>query len=403
MELSCTNNWRGRVRRLAGRLRRSAGALVLALLAIAPLAAEAQSDSSGSSQAGPGTLLRAEPLPGAPERATGYKIFYQSTGLRGEPITVSGMVIVPAGPAPEGPRPVVAWAHPTTGVVPRCAPSLARKRYEMIAGLHLMLARGYVVAATDYPGLGTPETHPYLVGDSEGHAVLDSVRAARQIPAADAGSRYVVWGHSQGGQASLFTGLLSQSYAPDLQLLGVAAAAPATELSTLMKADIDTSGGRNLTAMMLWSWKRVFGAPSDSVLYPSAIPVVDRLAGECIESIFDIWERRLTAKPLAQTFLSNDKFVSVEPWASLMRQNTPGALPPRIPVFIAQGTEDKLVLPRVTHDYVNRLCANGSAVVFDPVPDTGHGFVAFKASDAVVAWIADRFAGVPAPSNCGAH
>jgi acetyl esterase/lipase len=403
MKLSFTNDWRGRVRRLAGLLLRSAGALVLASLSAAPLAAEAQSDSSGSSQGGPGTLLRAEPLPGAPDGATGYKIFYRSTGLRGEPITVSGMVIVPPGPAPEGARPVVAWAHPTTGVVPRCAPSLARKRYEMIAGLHLMLARGYVVAATDYPGLGTPETHPYLVGDSEGRAVLDSVRAVRQIPAADAGSRYVVWGHSQGGQAALFTGLLSQSYAPDLQLLGVAAAAPATELSTLMKADLDTSGGRNLTAMTLWSWKRVFGAPSNSVLDPSAIPVVDRLAGECIESIFDIWERRLTAKPLALTFLSNDNFVSAQPWASLMRQNTPSALPPGIPVFIAQGTTDALVLPRVTRDYVNRLCANGSAVIFDPVPNTGHGFVAFKASDAAVAWMADRFAGLRAPSNCGAN
>ena len=72
---------------------------------------------------------------------------------------------------------------------------------------------------------------------------------------------YVVWGHSQGGQAALFTGLLSQSYAPDLQLLGVAAAAPATELATLMKADLDTSGGRNLTAMTLWSWKRVLARP----------------------------------------------------------------------------------------------------------------------------------------------
>src|ERR1700689_3992869 len=178
----------------------------------------------------------------------------------------------------------------------------------MIAGLRLMLARGYVVAATDYPGLGTPETHPYLVGDSEARAVIDSVRAARQIQAVGAGARFVVWGHSQGGQAALFTGLLAHDYAPDLQLLGVAAAAPATELSTLMNADLDTSGGRNLTAMTLWTWARVYQAPSGPGIAPSAIPVVDRLAEECIESIFDIWQRRRTEKPLAQAFLSNDRF-----------------------------------------------------------------------------------------------
>ena len=398
MRVSHATDWRRSARRLAGGLRRAAVAVVLAALATG--LAQAQ-DRAASSQ-GAGKLLQARPLWGAPEGAVAYKIYYQSTGLNGEPIVVSGMVIAPPGPAPEGARPVVAWAHPTTGVVSRCAPSLARKRFQMIAGLRLMLAQGYVVAATDYPGLGTPETHPYLVGDSEGRAVIDSVRAARQIAGVGAGTRFVVWGHSQGGQAALFTGLLAHDYAPELRLLGVAAAAPATELASLMKADLDTTGGRNLTAMTLWSWARVFHAPSEAVLEPSAIPVVDRLASECIESIFDIVERRLTERPLAHAFLSEDNFAAAQPWARLLRENTPGPLPPEIPVFIAQGMTDALVLPQVTREYVRRLCARGSSVAFDLVPETGHGFIAFKASDAAVAWMADRFAGRRAPSNCGA-
>ena len=40
-----------------------------------------------------------------------------------------------------------------------------------------MLEHGYVVAATDYPGLGSMGTHPYLIGVTEAHAVLDFVRA----------------------------------------------------------------------------------------------------------------------------------------------------------------------------------------------------------------------------------
>jgi acetyl esterase/lipase len=127
---------------------------------------------------------------------------------------------------------------------------------QQIQGVREMVGRGYVVAATDYPGLGTPETHPYLVGESEARAVLDSVRAARELTGAPA--RFAVWGHSQGGQAALFTGIMAKSYAPELDLVGVAAAAPATELETLLADDIDTNGGRNLTAMTLWSWPRVF-------------------------------------------------------------------------------------------------------------------------------------------------
>lgn len=348
----------------------------------------------------PGSLISAEPLDGAPEGAAAYRILYRSTGLRGEIIPVSGMVIVPPGPAPAGGRPIVAWAHPTTGVVPRCAPSLARKRFEMIAGLRLLLARGYAVAATDYPGLGTDQVHPYLVGDSEGRAVLDSVRAAHAIRGVGGNQRFVVWGHSQGGQAALFTGLLVPSYAPDLQLLGVAAAAPATELATLMKADLDTSGGKNLTAMTLWSWARIYDAPIDTVLDPSAIPVVDQLASECLESIFDVLVRRQTSKGLDRGFLRVADFAQAQPWASLLAQNTPGLLPPHLPVFIAQGATDNLVLPRVTRDYVNRLCRNGSRVASLSVPNTGHGFIAFKASNAAVSWIGDRFAGVTAPTTC---
>ena len=120
-------------------------------------------------------------------------------------------------------------------------------------GLRDMVNRGYVVTATDYPGLGTAGPHPYLVGISEARAVLDSVRAARDMLGTGGGRRFAVWGHSQGGQASLYSGILGHSYAPDLDLVGIAAAAPATELAVLMADDLNSNGGRNLTAMTLWS------------------------------------------------------------------------------------------------------------------------------------------------------
>jgi hypothetical protein len=88
---------------------------------------------------------------------------------------VSGIVIVPPGPPPAGGWPIVAWAHPTTGVVPHCAPSLALFVFQQIAGSRKLLENGYAIAATDYPGLGTPGPHPYLVGESEARAVIDSV------------------------------------------------------------------------------------------------------------------------------------------------------------------------------------------------------------------------------------
>jgi hypothetical protein len=136
-----------------------------------------------------GALTRSQPRVGAPDGAVAYRVLYRSQGLHREPIAVSGAVIVPWGPAPPGGRPIVAWAHPTNGIVPACAPSCARVLFESIQGLPEMLRRGFVVTATDYPGLGTAGPHPYLVGTSEGRAVLDSVRVALAASRLAAASR----------------------------------------------------------------------------------------------------------------------------------------------------------------------------------------------------------------------
>lgn len=348
----------------------------------------------------PGSIIRQEPMNlAAPFGASVTRVLYRSTGLHDEPIAVSGVVIVPAGPSPAGGRPMIAWAHPTTGVVPRCAPSLALFLIQQIQGVREMMARGFIVMATDYPGLGTPESHPYLVGLSESRAVLDSVRAARALTGAP--PRFAVWGHSQGGQAALFTGLIAKSYAPELDLVGVAAAAPATDLATLLEDDIDSNGGRNLAAMTLWSWSRVFDAPIDRVVDPSAKPTIDRLAGECIESIYDLLLRRGPTQALEQKFLSVKNFYAAEPWRSLMASNSPGVLPPEIPVFLAQGAEDKLVRPQVTAAYMKRLCGAGSKVQMIVLPTANHGFIARDSAASAIAWMADRLAGLSAPSDCG--
>jgi acetyl esterase/lipase len=387
---------------------RAIAACLLWLGAIAGVDTAARAQTAFYSAAGvdlgrypPGGLIRQQPILGAPDGAAAYRVLYRSTGLRGEPIAVSGVVIIPAGEPPAGGRPVVAWAHPTTGVVPACAPSLARVLFSSIQGLREMLAAGYVVAATDYPGLGVSGPHPYLVGESEGRAVLDSVRAARVTQGSGAGTRFAAWGHSQGGQAALFTGLLSRSYAPELTLVGVAAAAPATELATLMGDDLDSDGGRNLTAMTLWSWQRVYGAPMSRLLTPEAIPNVDRLAGLCIERAFDMFTRRGPTKALARSFLRVDDPAKIEPWRELLESNTPGALAPNIPIFLAQGDADKLVIPAVTRDYMGKLCAAGSRVRLLTLPGVGHGFSGRDSAAAAVTWMTARFSGEPAPSDCG--
>jgi len=348
----------------------------------------------------PGSIVRQEIIDGAPLGATAHRVLYRSTGLKGEPIFVSGVIIVPQGAAPKEGRPIVAWAHPTSGITPRCAPSLAIFLFQQIQGLRSMMERGYIVAATDYPGLGTPGPHPYLVGVSEARAVIDSVRAARALLGTDAGKSFVAWGHSQGGQAVLFTGLVAKTYAPELTLLGVAAAAPATDLATLMSDDINSVGGKNITAMTLWSWHRVYDAPIDKIVDPRAMPAIDLLARECIEGPFDIAIRERTEMPLETHFLTVHDPADVEPWRSLLEKNSPGALPQDVPVFLAQGTTDEIIKPDVTRSYMEKLCKAGDQVKLFLMPDIGHGRAAQASTIEALDWMTDRFAGKAPPNDC---
>jgi acetyl esterase/lipase len=347
----------------------------------------------------PGDLLRSEPMPGALPGSSAWKILYVSTGLDGRPIEVSGVVVAPDLPAPAEGRPIVAWAHPTTGVSDDCAPSNWPHFFETVPHLPALIALDYVVVATDYPGLGTPGPHPYLVGESEGRAVLDAVRAAGAVEKANANRRFAVWGHSQGGHAALFAGQLARTYTPELQLAGVAAIAPATELATLLRDDIAERAGRVLASYSLWSWSRVYGAPLEGIVPPASISVIDRVARDCVESDGETYRVAWDSRELGSKLLADDAYTT-DPWAQLLDRNRPGRSRAGAPLYIAQGLDDVLVRPSVTADFVRDLCRRGEVVRFEELPGVGHLRAGGASASAAIQWMRDRFEGRTPPDTC---
>lgn len=384
---------------------RFAGALAaLSLGWLIPLSASAQSyafyEVSAEALSGPpGSIIRTETFSGAPWGARAARVLYRSTGLAGEPIAVSAVIVAPVKPPPPGGRSIVAWAHPTTGVARKCAPSLLGDAVmPTITGLIELVEQGYVVVATDYPGLGTDSAHPYLVGVSEGRAVLDSVRAARALT--NAGSRFAVWGHSQGGHAALWTGELSRTYAPELDLIGIAAAAPASELAVLFDDDLGTTAGQVLTALSLWSWSHVFDAPLATVVLPHAIKPVGQIGGQCVSGFADLLVDAAAYAQIEKGFLKGD-LAKIAPWSTYLTDSTPGSHAVKWPpVFIAQGSADRIVDPPVTTDFAIKLCNQGVSVRYFSVPGATHDVIADVSAQKAVAWIADRFAGKLAPTDC---
>jgi pimeloyl-ACP methyl ester carboxylesterase len=187
----------------------------------------------------------------APEGGENWLVRYRSETAGENPaaIATSGIIVLPDSakhPVPEGGYPLICWCHGTVGVANRVAPS--RDTGDTGASpmnvypktmLTRFIDRGWAVAMTDYEALGTgtaTKLHPYLLGQSEARAALDIVLATHRLFGDEVSAKFAIVGHSQGGQAALFAAANAPGRVDGLELVGVAAIAPANHSLGLIRA-----------------------------------------------------------------------------------------------------------------------------------------------------------------------
>jgi len=346
----------------------------------------------------PGTLIRSEPMEPFSEGTRAWRVLYVSTAVDGTPIAVSGMVAAPAGDAPENGRDIVTWSHGTKGVSDPCTPS---KGYR--SGFHdfydiapELVAKGYVGVSTDYEGLGTPGIHPYLVGPSEGRGVLDIVKAAQQIEEAGAGDRVVVWGRSQGGHGSLFAGEIAPTWAPELEVMGVISAAPASEFEAIIASGAFIPGARGF----IWQLSVGFEASY------AELSIDDVYTDEALSAINTLIEEEACGAEFGEvaSAFNNAGFetspVNLPDWTVRLDENSPGNVVTDVPILLIQGEDDMVVPILLTNVLAERLCEIGDQVDYQVFPGYGHNDSTQQNMTLMLNWTADRFAGEPAATSC---
>lgn len=194
--------------------------LVLAVVMLAtafltaPNAVAAEPNWSGldaTAYAGPigagGTLIDSVPLASSislPAAGAAYRTLYATTDAHNRPATSTAAVFLPAGEAPPGGWPVVAWAHGTVGLGDACTPSALPRSERDVEYLDHWLEQGYAIVASDYTGLGTPGLMPYLDTVATAHSIVDSVVASQRM-GLPLSPKWAVIGQSQGGAGALGT------------------------------------------------------------------------------------------------------------------------------------------------------------------------------------------------------
>ena len=342
----------------------------------------------------PGTIIDVEPLGDFGGSVSAYRILYHSRSRQDENIAVSGYVLAPLEDSAED-WPVVAYAHGTAGMADQCAPSgTVENNIQGFGGEASLLAQvagtGYVVVATDYEGLGTPGLHPYLVGESAARSILDSVRAVQQMEQLNVSNSFAVAGISQGGHAALHAGQYWQTYAPELDLVGVVSMAPPSQATLIYDAVINTDS-KGFIYMALAAYDVSYDEIDVSeVLTPEGVELLAELENGCTDYVFDVFNSHEVSD-----LISVDNPLAIPAWRDIALDNDVNQRALPAPVFIAHGGADALI-PAVSSAL---LCAQ-----ITPIPNQGptlrkvyegasHGGVAIAAADDITTWLTARFAG----------
>lgn len=359
----------------------------------------------------PGDIIRQEKFetPNVPENADMYRVLYRTEDQTGKPRVSGAFIVVPKGEAPAGGRKVLAWAHGTTGMGDACAPSRTQDPINVIPWINEAIDRGYVVTATDYAGLGTEGTQMYLIGQDEARDVVNSVRMARNFPGSHAGKTYGVFGHSQGGHSSLWTGHVGPEYAPELDLVGVAAAAPAAELIPLVEAQWNQMAAWVIGPEVLTSFgERYPGLPTEGIVTQAGLNDTPSMAEECIN---DAAIDAMIDEKLGRKFFESNPLDNAE-WRRVLEAESVKPLPKSMPALMIQSVNDGVVTPNSNSYLQTQWCKAGSELQSDwlgPLAGTTppiklnpmtHMVTGIASGPLALSWMYQRFEGAPVVNNC---
>jgi hypothetical protein len=386
-----------------------------------------------------GRVVARERVATAIPGAQAWRIAYVSSDARERRTLSTALLIAPKGAPPPGGRPIVVWAHGTTGTAQNCGPSQVLdpaqelNEYNLIGGtswtdfgvpaLTRFIRNGYVVIATDYQGLGGGGVHQYAIAATQGRDIVNAARAVGSLGLSGGGRKAVAYGWSQGGGAALGAASLTDYIARSgtafdgVSFVGFVALAPhevevlippgSTEdaaaqkvMQGLVEAFSDSVFNFTHYAMTMWATAAAF----------PELKLTDLFTAEGAKAVDEVFRKKcMHAAADTLSFNFGDSYKSLlkaqpDQAAAWVKGLIEGSVAPQLPVapvVIYWGTKDVTNNPVMGKLYQQRRCAQGANVGRVQLPGEQNHFTTPGASQPFyVAWIEDRFAGKPLDNGC---
>lgn len=386
-----------------------------------------------------GQVIKQEKISTPIKGAQAWRIAYISSDIAERPTISTGLVVAPVGAAPKEGRPVLAWAHGTTGTAQNCGPSqvtnpaVPLNQYFLVGGnswtdygipnLEEFIKEGYVVVATDYQGLGGGGKHQYAVAGTNGRDLINSARAAISMNDTGASQRTIFYGWSQGGGATIAAASLGDylnkqgTVADDLQVLGFVAMAPDDAAVMIQNATKDQASADKAIhgliqlfsdsvfnfshfAMTMWGTQAAYpNLKLSDIFTEQGSNVIDQvLSNKCMHVVADTLN--YTYGNQFKTLLS-DKPGNTMAWAKALIEGSVLPVQPIAPVVIYWGTKDTTVPPIMHELYQKQMCSKGGNIERIQLPgEQTHFSTPGVSGPMYVQWVKDRIAGKPVPNGC---
>ncbi|MFE0021209.1 lipase family protein [Amycolatopsis sp. NPDC059021] len=347
----------------------------------------------------PGDVIRWRASKAGPRKdsVNAWQVMYLSTDALGKPDAVTGTVLVPKNADPAA-APIVAFAPGTHGPAFGCTPSsmIDMGAFYEQPGLDDLLDAGYAVAVTDYEGYHQDPKTTYVVGKSEGPAVIDSVRAAQRLSETklSPGAKVLFRGYSQGGGAAAWAGQLQPSYAPELNLIGVAAGGVPADL-VQVTLQLDGKFGFGVMAYALVGLDNAYPELKlDSFLSDNGRAKLKEMQqSACTFELLTTYANQKIAD-----YTTSAGYVKPE-WVARLNENKLGGMPIKVPLFLYHATQDQLVQFGQGDALHKAYCAAGVKETWKTY-ESDHITTIYTGNADVLAFLKDRVAGTPATSNC---
>lgn len=347
------------------------------------------------------------------------KIRYR-TQDRGKAVEATGFVAFPVGDAKQE-RPVVLWAHGTTGFSDMCAPTSDPTGYQIPL---ILAAKGYVSVAPDYLGMngwGAPSgmLHPYVVPEPTAIASLDSLRALYDYvdknpdaPSAPS-AQIVLFGASEGGFATLWTDRYAPHYAPEFEIVANVAAVPPTNAFGLTKHGMTvfgpTTGALAAAIVGGWDWSGQLAPLTDVLSEGPPLDVATELPKQMRETCsFDLPPELTSTKDVyVQSFIDAviaEDWDAMGVWGCFLKHASLGdseiPLASHTPTLVIQGEADDLVYTPVVREDLPRLCDQGYVIDHVECAGAGHVDAVLQSVPHAIRWVEERLIGAPLKEPC---